>query len=105
MKDRICIKCGQEMIPIKNGFVFEVDDELRTADLWGCRPCERYQIHGLPAAQSFAKIHGHLSSEEEEHLVADPGNDRFWAILDPAITYTSHFKRHMSEWYQGWEGF
>lgn len=101
MTERICIKCGQEMRPIKNGFIFQVDDELRTADLWGCLTCDRYQIHGVPATQSLLKIYGHLRLENSE-LVCDPGNDKFWAVLDPALTYTPHFKKHMAEWYPDW---
>lgn len=104
MQERTCINCGRELQVIKNGFFFIQHGGLRTSDLWGCKGCNRFQIHGIPNSPAIP-IFGFVSDPDElsDGLVCDPGNERFWAILDPTITFTDFFRSHLKEWYPDWE--
>lgn len=98
MTDRTCIKCNRTMIPVKNGF-FHVgpDGEIRSGDLWGCKPCGRFQLHGIPTGHgSWMPLYGWVNGER----VKDPNADEFFrAYLDPDILFCPPFFRHMKEWY------
>jgi len=89
------------MVPVKNGFWFLYNDGLRNSDLWGCKVCMRYQIHGIPIGP-LSKIFGKINNTDDVEMASDPGNSKFWAILKPDLTFTEYFATHMSEWYPEW---
>ena len=93
--ERECIKCGQIMIPVKNGFYTVHNNIFRSSDLWGCLPCRRFQIHGMPEGFEVTIIEG-------GELQPDPGSDTFLSILDPVMTLPSYFSSHMKEFYPEW---
>ncbi len=95
--ERICVRCGQEMMPVKNSFWFLLDRKTRSSDLWGCRTCNNFQIHGAP--NTFINTATITSGV----LVPDPGNnENFQAIINPKIIAPYSFGEHMAEWYPGW---
>jgi len=102
MADRTCVKCGSEMVPIKNGFYYLIPTGyIYTSDLWGCYKCMHYQIHGSPE-QDILKIHGVVHSG---HIESDQGEmaEAFKMITEPQIEYTNLFYKHMKEWYPDWK--
>ena len=101
MNERYCVECGSEMQPLKNGFLFLSEYDLRTSDLWGCKRCMRYQIHGIPVGPP-TKVYGEINNSNHVTLSFDPGNEKFWAILKPNLTFSEHFAAHMREWYPDW---
>lgn len=96
--NRICVKCGNVMEPVKNGFTFSIGTRFYTSDLWGCKKCRRFQIHGTN------KHFGYVAKLIEPiDLISDPGNKSFLAILEPKfVALPEYFYKHMKEWYPGW---
>jgi hypothetical protein len=94
--DRICVKCGRVMEPIKNGFYFFFDQKVRTSDLWGCRNCRRFQIHGSPKVfvEAANLIHG--------EIITDPGNQNMLAVLEPNLILPDYFEKYMNQYYPHW---
>lgn len=98
MSNRVCIRCGQVMQPIKNGFYYSMPDgKVRNSDLWGCLTCRRFQIHGSPKTPILIR-----NIVKSGNFVVDPGGDNYLAILDPEIDFTEEFDKHMIKWYPEW---
>lgn len=105
--ERVCVECGGIMQPVKNSFHFVTKAEDgyvgHTSDLWGCRRCKRFQIHGSP------KAHYPMAILEEGELIEDPGNSSMLAVIRPKFRPPSEFQEHMDKWYsrfcypEGWD--
>lgn len=93
---RVCVRCGRTMKPVKNGFHHVGPDGcIRSADLWGCLSCNRFQVHGIPSGSApWRPIFGYVSGEK----VPDPGNERFTAYLEPEFWFLDPFFKYMAEW-------
>ena len=97
MTDKTCVKCGRMMRPIKNGFHhLGPDGGVRSGDLWGCRWCKRFQLHGVPKGQfPWWPLYARVKGEE----TVDPENDVFSAYLEPEFDFQAPFYEHMKKWY------
>lgn len=103
MADRICVKCGCTMEVVKTGFHFmSPDGGARSGDLWGCRVCGRFQLHGVPAGQfPWWPLDGAVIGQAVPD--PDPESARFFAYLEPKFDFLPLFHKHMDSWYPDFE--
>ena len=100
MAKSICIECSYECVTLKTGFYHRQDDGLTyDGDLFGCKRCGHYQLHGIPnRSHIFHNLIGTVSGT----MVEDPKNGRYRAILNPMLIVTPEFVEHMKRWYPDW---
>jgi hypothetical protein len=109
MSERFCIKCGNALEAIKNGFYFITPDGLlKSSDLWGCIKCRRFQIHGIPSGSfPWRPVYGYVDAGELTDDLTSPVNEAagsfiFQAYLDPTIIFLNPFYEHMKKRYPEW---
>jgi hypothetical protein len=100
MKERPdCLKCGSELVPVKNGFDhMNQYGHVMTGDLWGCPACHRLEIHGVPPRPAmwwplYALVQGKIEPDPRYK------DGLYQAYRDPEFKFLPNFWDFLETWY------
>jgi len=96
---RICTKCSNELRVVKTGFHhLGPDGGVRSGDLYHCKACDRFQLHGIPdGAYPYWPLFG-VVLRGQRTRETEPNS--YWsAYLSPKIFFLSTFHTHLRKWY------
>ena len=97
MSEKICANCGKPMECLKTGFLFHCSLAVHRGDLFGCRSCERFQIHGINKVSTPVSRIDSLVG-----VIQDPHNEQHYAVTEGDFHFTKEFDEHMKQWYPHW---